>query len=201
MSRNLHMIQIVRAATQAKVKEMTKRQASQRAQKGTAIAESPIVLLTVLIFLAFPMINLGAIGYRSYFLIASCREAAHKAAKSLTFRQKAPIQVANNVPAETVAADTITRYLSIFNGVQIKSVRTGIVTINNKTGEKTGPVYNPVKTTYGNIYYLDVELVAEAVPMITYNGGLLGAIPGITAPVRIQTHAREVFENPKGLTM
>lgn len=177
------------------------RQSKQRTSKGTTIAESPMVLMVLFIFLAFPMINLGAIGYRSYFLINSCREAAHRAAKSLTYKDPAPVTAANNTPAITVAERTIRQYLGIFNGVEVKNIKTGIVTINNQTGAKSGPVYSPVNSTYGNIYYLDVELEAEAVPMITYSGGLLGSIPGITSPIRIQTHAREVFENPKGLRM
>ncbi|HEY9787960.1 MAG TPA: hypothetical protein V6D17_21405 [Candidatus Obscuribacterales bacterium] len=182
---------------------MMRKTATQRNSKGTAIAESPFVLLVLFIFLAFPMINLGAIGYRSYFLIASCKEAAHKASKSLTYQTKVPdVQLGNNNPAVEVAQETIRRYLNSFNGVKVNEIKTGIVVVENATGKKSGPFYTPISgaDVYGNVYYLEVELDAEAVPMITYGGGLLGNIPGITSPVRIKTHAREVFENPKGLT-
>ena len=185
---------------------MTRRQINvrnARSNKGTTIAESPMILMVLFIFMAFPLINLGAIGLRSYFVIASCREAAHRASKSLTYEQAAPVQLGNNTPAITVAEQTVQRYINSFNGVKVQSVRSGIVTVNNTTGNKTGPVYAPLASgnTYGNVYYLEVELQAEAQPLITYNGGLLGDIPGLTRPLTIQTHAREVFENPKGLSM
>lgn len=182
---------------------MTKRQAKVRSNKGTTIAESPMILMVLFIFLAFPLINLGAIGIRSYFIINSCKEAAHRASKSLTYEQAAPVQLANNTPAITVAEQTVKRYMNAFTGVKVQSVRSGIVTVNNTTGVKTGPVYAPLSggNMYGNVYYLEVELQATAEPLLTYNGGLLGDIPGLTRPLTIQTHAREVFENPKGLQM
>lgn len=180
--------------------------AAGRNARGNSICESPCVLLVLFIFLAFPMINLGAIGLRTYLLIASGKEAAHRAAKSLTYQTPAqlpPGTVANNVPAVQVAEETVYRYLNNFTGVGISTVKAGIVTVNNTTGVKTGPVYQPLPASnlYGNIYYLDVEIEGQANPLVTYSGGLLGPIPGITSPVKISTHAREVFENPKGLTM
>ncbi|HEY9784528.1 MAG TPA: hypothetical protein V6D17_03930 [Candidatus Obscuribacterales bacterium] len=178
--------------------------AGERSKRGSALAESPIVLLAMLIFLAFPMVNLGAIGYRTYFIIASTKEAAHKASRALTYAQPAQDNTfANNVPAVKVAEETVRRYLNAFNGVRINKIRTGIVVINNVTGQKSGPFYQPVSSVdvQNTVSYIEVHVEGEAVPMITYLGGLLGPIPGITSPVKISTNAREVFENPKGLMM
>lgn len=175
-----------------------------RSVKGTAIAETPAVLLVLFMFLAFPMINLGMVGYRTYFLINSAREAAHRASRSLTYSQ--PVQNAtlgNNTPAVKVARDTVDRYIGTFNGVKVQSVQTGMVVVNNITGSKQGPFYNPIplSAARGAVVYIEVKVEGEAAPMVTYLGGLLGPIPGITSPVKIQTHAREVFENQRGIMM
>jgi len=177
-----------------------------RNQKGQAIAEMAGILLLLFLFLTFPLMNLAAIGLRTCFIISSAKVAAHKASKSLTYLAPANIPagiVCNNTPAVQVAKDTVANYLKPFSGVKVVSVNVGIMSINDSTGSKVGPVYQPISSgnTYGNTYYLDVDVIAEADPLLTCNANLIGSIPGLTRPLRLVTHGQRVFENPKGLSM
>ncbi len=174
-----------------------------RTGKGTSIAELAGILLVFFIFLAFPLMNLCALGLRSSLLMNSAREASIKASKSLTF-SVAPEGVVNNIPATVVAKDTVRTYLAKFSGINVSAVRVGILTVSNASGVRSGPVYAPLSTVdrqFGNTYYLDVTVDGEAEPLVTYLGGLLGPIPGLTSPVKLSAHGQRVFENPRGLTM
>lgn len=115
-----------------------------------------------------------------------------------------PGTVANNVPAVQVANQTVQRYLTSFRGVQANNIKVGIVVVDNNSGLKTGPIYTPLPApvdAFNKIYYLDVEVLGQIDPLVTYTGGLLGPIPGLTSPFFMYAHGQEVFENPKGLTL
>jgi hypothetical protein len=173
-----------------RMKNLTKSRT--RSDRGQAIAEMAMLLMAFFIFLSFPLMNLGAIGMRACFVMNSAKVAAEKASKSLTFRAPAPIPagtLANNVPAETVAQAQVQNYLNSFNGARVLSIKVGIVDIDNLTGAKVGPIFAPMtqRPRDGHTYYI--------------NGGLLGSIPGLTAPLKLTTHGERVFENPKGLML
>ncbi len=181
-----------------------KLQTRTRRSQGTSIAELAGILLVLFIFFAFPLMNLCALGLRSSLLISSAKEASIRASKSLTY-SVAPSGVAgNNVPAIQVAQETVKSYLANFSGVKATSVQVGIITVNNSNGIKSGPVYSALPTTdttFGNTYYLDVVVTGQAEPLVSYIGGLLGPIPGLTSPIQLVCHGQRVFENPKGLTL
>jgi hypothetical protein len=177
-----------------------------RSCRGQALAETAGLLAVFFIFLTFPLMNLGAIGMRAFFVVNSAKVGAERACKSLTYRAKADIPdgtLANNTPAETVARNEVQRYLNSFSGAKLVSVKTGIVDINNITGEKTGPFYTTLSSLpqENHSYYIDVQVNAETDPLLSYKGGMLGDIPGLTRPFPLSMHGQRVFENPKGLQM
>jgi len=177
-----------------------------RSCRGQALAETAGLLMVFFIFLTFPLMNLGAIGMRACFVVSSAKIGAERACKSLTYQVKANVPdgtLANNTPAVTVAKNEVTRYLGSFSGAKLVSIKTGIVDINNVTGEKKGPFFTPLTTLpqENHTYYVDVQVNAETEPLLSYKGGMLGDIPGLTAPFPLSMHGQRVFENPKGLQM
>lgn len=173
-------------------------------QSGTSIAELAGILLVFFIFLAFPLMNLCTLGLRSSLLMNSAREASISASKSLTYSATPVGAVGNTTPAIQTANVTVKNYLSHFSGVNVSAVRVGILTVSNASGNRQGPVYKPLSSVdqqFGNTYYLDVAVDGEAEPLITYRGGMLGPIPGLTSPIKLSAHGQRVFENPRGLTM
>jgi hypothetical protein len=176
-----------------------------RSRKGFTIAELAGLLLVFFILLVFPFINLAAIGIRCFTVIAAAKEAAHKAAKSLTYEKPAPAEITlgNNQPALTVANNVVAAYAKSFNGITIQNVRVGIVVVNTESGAESPPVYAPLTKVdqLDNSYYLDVDITASTEPLLAYRGGLLGNVPGLTSPLSICAHAHRYFENAKGLVM
>lgn len=182
--------------------------ASYRSKTGSYLVEAPGIMLILFVFLTFPLMDMAAVGLRSYFLITSAREAAHHASKSLTYSTAAPLPagtLANNVPAMTVASDTVRNYLRPFSGVEASNIKVGILIVDNATGSRSGPFFEPLSQDQINLaknqYYLDVQVQGNVKPLISYEGGLLGSIPGLTAPYNLFAHGEDVFENPKGLTL
>ncbi len=177
-----------------------------RSCRGQVLAESAMLLAVFFIFLSFPLMNLGAMGMRSCFVMNSAKVGSERACKALTYRVAANIPagtLANNVPAEFVARTEVNRYLNSFSGARVIDVKTGIVDIDNATGAKVGPTYAPLtsRPQDGHTYYIDVLVKAETDPLLSYKGGWLGDIPGLTAPFPLAIHGQRVFENPKGLML
>lgn len=184
----------------------SKAKLGRRSCRGQALAESAMLLAVFFIFLTFPLMNLCAIGMRACFVMNSAKIGAERACKSLTYEAKANIPdgtIANNTPAVAVARAEVTRYLNSFSGAKLIDIKTGIVDIDNVTGEKKGPYYHVLnqRPQENHTYYIDVQVKAETDPLISYKGGMLGEIPGFTKPFPLAIHGQRVFENPKGLQM
>jgi Flp pilus assembly protein TadG len=169
-----------------------------RSTKGSYLIEAPIILFVMLIFIAFPMIDLASIAMRSTFLIASAREAARAAARAKTFSAGDP----ESPSAKAIATSTANTAITKFNGVAISSVKTYIVVTDlaaSATNKQEGPLGDAADSTK-NVYSIEVEVLGQIEPIIKYSGGALGAIPGLTAPMPLTVRSRDVCENLQGLT-
>jgi hypothetical protein len=168
-----------------------------RNQSGQSIAEVPAALYVLFVLLAFPMIDLAAVGLRYTFCTLAVDEAAGEAAMCKTFM----VDSSKTDPsAQTAAQQTINRVLSKFNGLTKIDFKLRLVTTridNGMTTRQETPLAKPADTNT-NVYVVEPELVADVQPLVTMPFFNLN-IPGITGPLRADVTARKYCENPQGL--
>jgi hypothetical protein len=170
---------------------------------GNVTAELPVVLLVLFIFLAFPMLNLATSSVRAYFLRSAVLQAAHNAAKACTFATNVPAQEGEPpcAAAVSIANKTLDDFAGSFNGVSITDREISIVVQEISSGSEsssTSPLssVDPEK----NLYYVEVSIDGEAMPLIPMTGTMVPQVPGLTSAMKLKLSGREIFEQTEGLT-
>lgn len=173
--------------------------ARSRRSSGNAAVELPFVLWFLFVLILFPMINLSTVCLRSYFLYQACHNAALTAAKAKSYQTT----VGTDISAVDAANATVTRILSEHPGISVSSIVTQIVTtpLATPTSEsaQTGRLTTPANTTL-NAYQIRVTVVGACDPLIPFNLGFLGSIPGLTGPMSFTVRDQNFVENTQGLT-
>lgn len=173
---------------------------------GNFIAEHVAVIVFILLFMTFPVINLATSTYRYNMLCGAAKAAAHAGANSQTF--------SGNIPASQVAPNTwagvalsvpavIQNYLGSAMGISNVHSQFRIVQANINTQAVT---YNPwgsalptTADTTNYIYSIQVEVDADVWPLYPMNVGFLPTIPGLTGPAHQSSSAQEMCEYASGL--
>ncbi len=166
---------------------------------GAFIAELPLVLWILFLLLAVPLLNLSTVGLRYGFFMNAAREAVHVASRAKSFQtdispdQKSAVHLAQQEAAFAT---------SMFSEITLDTVTTNIVVTDlttRVTTRRNTPLPQPANTSV-NLYQIETVLTGRVNPLITFNSGVLGAIPGLTVPVQVTAAARAFCENPDGLT-
>ncbi len=170
-----------------------------RRQRGTFIAEVPVVLWFLIFMLFFPLLDLMAVTIRTNFLFMAAHNAATAASRARSFSASI-----NGYPtASTLADDAAQKTIQSFGGVQIASMETAIVvtnTLSKAVSRYTSPLATPADSI-ANTYQIEVKLNGVIDPLIPYNGIIFGNIPGLTQPIHLTVTDRRYAENPQGLSV
>ena len=164
---------------------------------GTAMAEFPVMLWFLLVIILFPMINLSTVCLRSYFLYQACHNAAVAASKATSFETS----FAPNVSSKDSANQIATEIAAKWSGVHLTSVTTQLVTTDINTLVET--VSNTRLALPPNVaannYHVRVTVTGTVDPLLIFNLGILGGIPGLTSPIALTMNDQNFVENTQGL--
>jgi hypothetical protein len=167
---------------------------------GSTIAEVPAVLFILFVLFMVPFIDLATVGLRSTFLFAATHFATIEAARAKTFQTSVTPQQPS---AMTLASQQANLTAASFTGVQVSKITTSILITDVNTLQQTRvstPLAQAPDST-SNTYQIEVKINGVVKPLLEYNCGLFGNIPGFTAPVPLTFVDRQFCENPQGLTM
>jgi hypothetical protein len=167
---------------------------------GNAIAEVPAVLFILFVVFMVPFIDLATVGLRSTFLFAATHFATIEAARARTFQNSVTPQQPS---AMALASQQANLTAASFTGVQVSKITTSILITDVNTLQQTRvstPLSQAPDST-SNTYQIEVKINGMVKPLVEYNCGLFGNIPGFTAPMPLTFIDRQYCENPQGLTM
>lgn len=169
---------------------------TKRGQKGSFLADAPIVIAILFVLVVLPMVDLATLGMRHMFLSAAARNAVHVASKAKTF------QTSLQKPSAKVSAEQTAKATAQgFSGIDVEKVETFILATNLETQETTryaGPLPKPADTS-SYVYNIETVITAKVHPLLTLNSQLLGNIPGLTVPMDGIAQAQEYCEHTQGL--
>jgi hypothetical protein len=170
-----------------------------RRPKGHFLADAPIAIWIVIILLFVPLLDFSAVLLRSSLLYVAVHNAARNAAKARTFL--APL--AGQPSATQLATTTVDNVAALWSGVTINSVLAEIVITDISTdvvSRQSSPLTTPANDAT-NTYQLEVTVTGTVFPLVTFNIGLFGAVPGLTQPIVVTMSDRQYVENPQGLVL
>lgn len=169
-----------------------------RRKSGSAIAESPAVLMMLFMGFVFPLIGICVFGYRAACLYLCVRDVCYKAATSSTFSL-----------AKTNGNSAWTTDLGAWGGLASGGTPTYEIIITY-TGSSTSTTDGSTTTststlssvdTYNNIYFIQVTCIGNITPLLGSGWKVMGAsIPGLNANYTVQMTQQVYVENPNGLT-
>lgn len=172
---------------------------SRRHGSGAFVAELPLVLWVLFLLLTVPLLNLATVGLRYGFFMNAAREAVHEASRAKSFQVDiSPVEKS----AVHRAQDEAITATGMFSEIRLDSVTTNIVITDLTTKAVTRrnlPLSQPANTSL-YLYQIESVLGGRVSPLITFNSGVLGHIPGFTEDVPVSVVAREFCEYPEGLT-
>ncbi len=178
--------------------ELKARNTHRRGLRGSLMADAPLAIWFLIIGVTLPLIDLVMITVRSGFLIMSARDAAHVAARCKSFQTP----VSADQPSVVGAADAQARFAaSRFSEITVNSVESWILITDLDTEVTTRQNTRLTEPADTNefVYQIEVIVRGQANPLVRYNAGIFGNIPGLTAPVPVNAVAREFAEFPGGL--
>lgn len=168
-----------------------------RSRKGTSLAELPMVLWLIFVFLLMPMLSMATMTLRSALVNAIVQTAGNSAAKARTFAVDSPTKPC----AQTIASNEMKNACKTIPGVTLRNVQTRIIVtaVNNGTPIRmTSKLPLPADTSQ-NIYQIETEATCSIEPLIRITPAICGHIPGVSDPLITTTTARAMAENPQGL--
>lgn len=168
-----------------------------RTQSGSSLLELPLMLWVMFALLFVPMVSLASITLRGAILDSVARDAAHVASKARTFATN----TTDGVCAKEAATTEVAQRLAPFPGITVTATDTRILTTDIASGTII-PSNTSLATVDSsrNIYQIETSLRGVVQPVLGGNSAIFGNIPGFTTPLLVTHTAREMFENPQGLT-
>jgi hypothetical protein len=168
-----------------------------RNQKGTTLAELPMVIWLIFVFLLMPMLSMATMTLRSALLNAVVQSAGTAAAKARTFETGS----ADKPSAKQIAQDEMTNGTKSIPGLTLVNVDTQIIStaVNNGTPiRSTSKLALPADTSQ-NVYQIETVAKCTIDPLIRISPAICGHIPGVSDPLTVTYASRAMAENPQGL--
>jgi hypothetical protein len=187
---------------------MIKRTNARRRSRGALAAEYVSTLWVFLLFFVFPLLNLGTICMRAFFLWFACNQAVMSGCKAKTWATPVTIGQTVFLPANQLAPNAAKHILQVFPGVTVQPQNivcqldlVPITTASNPSPPQlvSGPLSQPVDVT-STVPLMRVQITGNVQPLIPMKLGNL-RIVGLTDPMTMVVSAEEVFENTSGLTL
>lgn len=168
-----------------------------RSRRGALTAELPGTLWVLFFLLTFPLLNLATVTLRYTFLVAAARDAATAAAKAKSFSVDL---TASDPSSVNIAPAQAAQTAQNFSGISLVGTQTNLVITNlvtQVTTKQSTRLTSPADTTT-NLYGIEVVVTGDVQPFLPYSP-VLGNIPGLTGPMRVNVASTEMAENPQGL--
>jgi hypothetical protein len=167
--------------------------AAKRRSCGTAMAELPVVIWILFVFLLCPLLILSSIGYRGSILYFAADSATKKAAKSPTFSDA-------NIRDAAVLTTTLGPFTGIAAGAPLLSIMVKPIAGGTPTIYTSKLAPGSVDTSK-NLYFVMSTVNADLAPLVQFSGGWMGmSIPGLTGPFHLTINTQSYAENPSGLS-
>jgi len=180
-----------------------KRSRQRQARGAHFLAEGPIILWVMLFFIFVPLLDFGAVFFRSTFLYMAVHNAARNAAKSRSFLN----DLSGELPATNMANSTVSSVIGMWSGVSVSSVLTQIVVTDINT-DVVSYLDNPLPPTAPaddskNTYQIQVTVTGTVAPLFIFNMPwfVSGGVPGLTKVMNVTMSDRQYCENPQGLIL
>ncbi len=187
-----------------------------RSRRGSLIAENASVLYALFLFLFFPLLDLGAMGMRTFFLWFTCNQAAmagSKGTKWSTGNKTGSTNFATSIQTQTTT--TATSVASMFSGISISSGYPKLSvtlqaiqhsdTTNNQASASTVTYKNgsglPLSTPLDTSQYipiLSVQINGTVQPFIPIPFPI--AVPGLTKSFTVSIVSEQQIENANALS-
>ena len=183
----------------------SKRKANLRSCCGAITEEAVVSLFVLFIFLFFPLLDLAAMGLRSFFLWFACEQSAMAGAKGTVWSTTNVYSNNYYTSIQTQAKTAATTVVNMFSGIQITSGPTLTViaqAIPNANAASIIP-YTPTTSTYldKSLYVplLQVAMTGTVQPFI-YIPFIPLSVPGLNAPFTMTVYSEQQIENPTALS-
>lgn len=167
-------------------------------QRGTSIVELPLALW-IIVLMCFCTLVLATELLRFGFFWNACRESAMQASKCPTFQTDSSIGPSSVTTAQAWA----NKATAAFTGLTLTQINTYIVQVDATSGAVTKSASGQALASAADItkfiYDIQVELQGQIAPLIPFGGGLLGNVPGLTAPYPVVVRSQYTSEVPQGL--
>lgn len=170
---------------------------SRKNRERGSVAEFPLIIFSLFMVFAFPMINLGTTALRHTLYLHCCRKAASVAATAYSFSAGTTAK-----PAACVSGPaTVTSMASKYPGITVQSTDVKIVSIQIDTGVVTTYTSKlPAPANTGkNLYFIELTSIATIAPMTTVQLPCFVNIPGLCTSWTSKVSLREFVESPQGL--
>jgi hypothetical protein len=168
-----------------------------RSRKGTSLAELPLVLWLIFVFLLMPMLSMATMTLRSALLNAVVQNAGSAAAKARTFE----VGTTDKPSAITIANRSIVDGVKLIPGLSMRNVNCGIIetAVANGTPQRRSTKLDRPADTSITVYQIETTATCQIEPLIKISPAICGVIPGVSAPLTVSYAARAMAENPQGL--
>jgi hypothetical protein len=176
---------------------MKSKSTTTRSRKGTSLAELPIVIWMIFVFLLMPMLSMATMTLRSALLNAIVQNAGAAAAKAKTFE----VGTADKPSAKAIAKATMNDAIKVIPGLKVINVDAQIITtaVANGTPQRSSSKLTTPADTNVNVYQIETQAKCQIDPLIKISPAICGDIPGVSGPLTVSYAARAMAENPNGL--
>lgn len=165
-------------------------------QRGS-VAELPLVMLTLFLMIAFPMINLGTTALRFVLFLHCCKQAATVAASAYSFSVGSAAK-----PAAVVSGPAkVNNSVAHFPGITVQSTTVNVVSVQMDNGviTKYPSKLSAPADTGKNLYFVELTSTALIEPMTTVKLPCFMNVPGLSSNWTSKVSLREFVESPQGL--
>lgn len=167
-----------------------------RGRKHGSVAEIPLVIFTLFLVFAFPMINLGTTALRHGLFMYACRQGAFTAASAYSFGDGTVTK-----PAAIVCGPAkLNGIAQKFSGIAVKTVDVSILSVDLQTGaikKFPGKLLEPADTGKF-LYFIELSATADIYPITEVKVPFLD-VAGLSRKWTTTASVREFVESPQGL--
>lgn len=166
-------------------------------QSGSSLLEIPLSIWLTIVVLFMPMLALASITLRCTLANIVVQEAVHAAAKARTFKQASP----EGSSAAQIAENLFQEQKKTFSGLNIGPLDLDVLSIKVSDGTVSRSEEQLLIPADSARFVYQIEGTAPCVidPIFPVQAEIFKQIPGLTAPMKIQFSARQMFENTQGL--
>lgn len=168
-----------------------------RTRIGSIAAEHAAALVVLLLCFMYPLCNLATMCYRYSLLVQAVHNGAHAASTAKTFSAGSSSEAVMDVVPLTV-----NNFLKSVKGlknpvISIRLVSTKLLDQATTRLAQSTKLGEPAKES--EIYSVELTVSADIEPMLSFQGGLVPHVPGMTAPIKASVTARELLESANGM--